>query len=463
MRNKFLALTLAFLLTFGICAIEAFANEFDVSLDKAEIPFFLSIGETFEVPVLFPTSSELYSFKLEIEFDEDLLLAQDIIKPINPKGIEGYKNIDNEKGRITYWYSYNGQVSNAQAIAALKFKVLKKGKANIKILNSSEFYKKMQDDSLNPINVSFDDADITFTVGETTLAPPVFEKKGARFTNSITVRFEERTDGAQIYYSASGYAYNLNQKYDDTNGIYITKDTIIYAVARLYDENNNKIAESDIVSAEFTRIYSNNTGQGGLGGGKFVPPPPVETLPATNTPEQTTPSFPDIEGHWSKSFFEKLTQKGVISGYEDGTLKPDNQVTRAEVVKIIVSSLGLKPSEDLSLSFDDNDDIADWAKGYIKVAVEKGIITGYEDNTFKPGQSITRQELVVIAARAFNISGGGELSFDDGWKIAPWAKDSVLAAVGLGIVSGYDDNEFKPTRPVTRGEACKIISLCMEI
>jgi len=174
-------------------------------------------------------------------------------------------------------------------------------------------------------------------------------------------------------------------------------------------------------------------------------------------------SFADDEDIVNKEAVKAMAELGIINGYEDGTLKPDNQVTRAEVVKIIVSSLGLKPSEDLSLSFDDNDDIADWAKGYIKVAVEKGIITGYEDNTFKPGQSITRQELVVIAARAFNISGGGELSFDDGWKIAPWAKDSVLAAVGLGIVSGYDDNEFKPTRPVTRGEACKIISLCMEI
>lgn len=463
MKTKFSALILTFALFLSLFNIGVSATDANLELDDSDIPFFLPVGNTFELPIKMSSVSGLYSYNLEITFNKELISAEDI-EPASTNGIEGLGLIDNDNGKITYWYSYNGYTPYSGTITTLKFKVLKQGDARIEVLSSSDFVTKIVEDDFDDIDVNYADAKVTIPVGFTTLLPPEFPSGSREFTSNMIVRFKTRTDGAKIYYTTYNKS-NVNREYNHSEGIPINRTTTIWAVAKFEDEDENVLAESDVVSATFRSRTDPGYGGGGGGGGYFPITDNNNIIipPVTDTKDESTTSYADIADHWSKPFFESLIQKGIVSGYEDGTVKPDNQITRAEVVKMIVSALGLEPSDSFGLSFDDNGDIADWVKGYAQIAVDREIITGYEDNTFRPAQNITRQELVLIASRAFNLSSGGEkLSFDDSWKIASWAADSVSAAVNLGIITGYDDNEFKPTRLVTRGEASKIISLCIE-
>lgn len=177
-------------------------------------------------------------------------------------------------------------------------------------------------------------------------------------------------------------------------------------------------------------------------------------------PETTVPSAPfDIANHWAKDSVLKLMDKKIIEGYPDGSVKPDANVTRAEMAVIVVKALGLKPEANPVLTFADKNDIPDWAAGYIKVAVDKKILVGYEDNTFRPSKNLSREEMVVIVMKAFEVaaSEGKELDFSDADQIGDWSKAYVAGAVDKGFVKGYTDNTFKPKKDVTRAEAFTVV------
>ena len=178
-----------------------------------------------------------------------------------------------------------------------------------------------------------------------------------------------------------------------------------------------------------------------------------DTLPGTVT-------FTDIEGHWAKEHVMELAKLGIVSGYTDGSIKPDNNITRAEMAVIVVKAVSLEPAKEINLNFKDKDEIPSWAAGYIQTAVDSGIITGYEDNTFKPSKNLTREEMVVLIIKAFGIEIEEDLTpptFTDVDEIGSWALNFVAKSVKLNIVSGYLDNTFKPKRNVTRAESFTVL------
>jgi hypothetical protein len=87
---------------------------------------------------------------------------------------------------------------------------------------------------------------------------------------------------------------------------------------------------------------------------------------------------------------------GYIVGYGDGTFRPNDPITRQEAAKIIGVLLGIKDSGDVKTSFADDYAIPDWSDGYVQGLVDKGILSGYGDNTFKPQNNIRRDEGVKI-------------------------------------------------------------------
>jgi len=170
-----------------------------------------------------------------------------------------------------------------------------------------------------------------------------------------------------------------------------------------------------------------------------------------------------VENHWAKETIEMLASKGIISGYPDGTFKPDSNMTRAEVSVVLAKAIGLDPAES-NLTFKDSKDIPKWSEGFIQAIVDKGIIKGYDDGEFKPNRVLTRKEMVVMAVNPFNIEGAEiELPFADSNTIPNWAKSSVCKAFSSNIVKGYADNTFKPDKEVTRAEVCTIIGKCLEL
>lgn len=165
----------------------------------------------------------------------------------------------------------------------------------------------------------------------------------------------------------------------------------------------------------------------------------------------------DLNNHWAEKTIKNLIDKNIINGYPDGTFKPNNNITRAEFVKIIVNAFKLQ--SDKKIDFKDVEN--SWAKSYIETAAGLGIVNGYNENSFGPNNNITREEMAKIIAKVLKLSEKEALKFSDKDKIAKWAVDSVEETVKAGIIKGYPDNEFKPEGKATRAEAATIIERSM--
>ncbi len=97
----------------------------------------------------------------------------------------------------------------------------------------------------------------------------------------------------------------------------------------------------------------------------------------------------------------KLVSVGIINGYEDGTYRPDNTITRAEFAKVIATFLGLGEfASGAPSGFADVDSTNHWAQKYIKLAVDKGIVLGYEDGTFRPDNPVKNSEAIKMVVCA---------------------------------------------------------------
>jgi hypothetical protein len=204
------------------------------------------------------------------------------------------------------------------------------------------------------------------------------------------------------------------------------------------------------------------------GGGKVVSTPTPTATPTPDVEEPVEPEVPgvpeinftDIDGHWAREIILKLAEMGIVSGYPDGTIRPDASITRAEMAVIVVHAAGLKPAEKINLKFDDSAQIPEWAAGFIQTAVENNIIVGYEDNTFRAARELSREEMVVLILKAFDIAvekGLEPPAFLDAEDIGSWSIDYIAKSVELSIVKGYPDNTFKPKKDVTRAEAFVVL------
>jgi hypothetical protein len=96
--------------------------------------------------------------------------------------------------------------------------------------------------------------------------------------------------------------------------------------------------------------------------------------------------------------------------------------------------------------------------------MDAGIINGFNDNTFRANNKLTRKEMAVMVMKAFayDVPSNPKLSFSDAKKIPSWAKNYVGKAVELGIIKGYNDNTFKPDKTITRAEVAAMIARCLK-
>ncbi len=166
----------------------------------------------------------------------------------------------------------------------------------------------------------------------------------------------------------------------------------------------------------------------------------------------------DIGGHWAKEYIEYGVEKGYISGYQDGTFLPDKTVTRAEFSKMINSAVKLTATGDAKGDFGD---VAskDWFFEEVKKAENAGYITGYEDGTFRPNNSVTRQEAAVILSRiVLPIDERVDVNtFGDGNNVDSWAEDAVSMIAAKGYIKGDENKNFNPKNALTRSQAAKLI------
>ena len=168
-----------------------------------------------------------------------------------------------------------------------------------------------------------------------------------------------------------------------------------------------------------------------------------------------TPTFGDVPAtHYAFNAVQFLSDAGIVSGRTSGDFDPNASITRGEFAKIICLAARLTPGTGGSASFSDTS--GHWAAGYIEAAKTAGLISGYPDGTFRPNNLITRAEiakLVVLGAGfATDTSGAG---FSD--IATNWAKDFILTAANNGVVNGYSDGTFRPNNHATRAEASVMV------
>ncbi len=201
------------------------------------------------------------------------------------------------------------------------------------------------------------------------------------------------------------------------------------------------------------------------------------------TPENDVDYFPDIKDSWARSDINMLADMGIVTGSSDGNFGPSRQITRAEIVVMLVRLFDLD-SDNMTVYSDTKDH---WAKGYISIASSLGYVKGISADKFAPDNMLTRQEMAAILTRIADLkvveqkadaAADGDVSaengdqaaegqdvtaaensgaFADAGDIASWAAESVEAVRSNGIVSGYPDGTFRPRANITRAEACHMI------
>ena len=166
----------------------------------------------------------------------------------------------------------------------------------------------------------------------------------------------------------------------------------------------------------------------------------------------------DINSHWAKNTIKDFISKGYINGYQDGSFKPNNDITRAEFVKIANRVFGF--TEKGTVTFNDVRS-SDWFYNEIAIAQKAGYINGKSSTTFAPNDKITRQEVAVILT---NIKNNKDTNYDklnkftDGYKTSEWAKSSVEGAIEAGYLNGNDKGLLNPISNITRAEAVTMLS-----
>ena len=201
--------------------------------------------------------------------------------------------------------------------------------------------------------------------------------------------------------------------------------------------------------------HSGGSGGSGGGGSWGLQNQGKGEIISTQSSAPQSSLFNDMDkGFWAYNAVETLVNKGIISGYPDKTFKPENNITREEFVTVLVKYLGT----DLNAECDFADIAKDrWSYSYIAAAYELGIINGDAEKMFKPEARITRQDMAVIVARALNLSGAEAEAFDDENTASDYAIDGIKALRAKDILNGFEDNTFRPFDNATRAEAATII------
>lgn len=171
----------------------------------------------------------------------------------------------------------------------------------------------------------------------------------------------------------------------------------------------------------------------------------------------------DITGHYFESAIRSLVSKGIMGGYEDGSYRPDNAVTRAEFATLVIRTLDLAETTSTADTGKQLTDLlpGKWYTDAVNQAIALGIVGGYPDNTFKPNNEINRQEMAAMIMRAIETqdvySEPANLTFKDTDKINPIFKDAVQRLVYLKVMSGNADNTFGPKTSTTRGQMAAVL------
>ncbi|WP_337100960.1 S-layer homology domain-containing protein [Paenibacillus sp. YIM B09110] len=173
----------------------------------------------------------------------------------------------------------------------------------------------------------------------------------------------------------------------------------------------------------------------------------------------------DVKNHWAKADVNDMYSRLIVQGVTATEFDPDSSITRAEFLAIVMRALGIQEAnyendyKDVSAS--------NWFAGAVQAATDYNLISGYDDGSFRPNARISRQEATVVLARATSIAKlKSELNaeevnrmltaFADGGEVSAWARNDVAAAISLELLKGHD-GKLDPESDLSRAEAAALV------
>lgn len=249
------------------------------------------------------------------------------------------------------------------------------------------------------------------------------------------------------------------------------KDAVYEELAKKNYDSLDKLLEEFETAAEKVYKREKNTSSGGGGGGGSSSSSKENVIGGaisggvTVSPgydgennKKSDVEFTDIDkSHWSFVAVSELCSEGIIKGYEDGTFRPSNNITRAEFTKLVLFFASSVESKE-NVTFNDVNE-NDWYYSAVTMAASKGIVSGTGEG-FSPNAFIKREDAALIVYRILNLTGNklyGYRPFADREEVSEYARDAVFTLAGSYILNGTDDNKFMPKNNITRAEAAKLI------
>jgi alpha-tubulin suppressor-like RCC1 family protein len=178
-------------------------------------------------------------------------------------------------------------------------------------------------------------------------------------------------------------------------------------------------------------------------------------------------SFVDVNGHWAQEDIILMANKLLVEGRGQDQFVPDDRISRAEWAAMLVRALGLDDEQSGATPFRDVAPGA-WYAGAVWAAHEAKLIDGFEDGTFRPAEPVTREQVAVMIARAMEYAGSAPVAdgmpkpFEDAADIAPWAASAVDRLTGASIIRGLSETTFGPREYATRSQGAVLLKRMLQ-
>lgn len=251
-------------------------------------------------------------------------------------------------------------------------------------------------------------------------------------------------------------AYEIDGKVIDNDDILDNEEIVVY----------RKVKEQGEFGTVFKLVFKITVGQAI----ESTKEKPVEEKPVENIVEETVDeiTFSDITGEYDFAItaIQELKKKDIIDGIGNGKFAPEMEFTRAQFCKIMVLALEFELG-DYSGEFTDVK-ANNWYAPYVEAAIKSGLFIGYTDNSFRPDQAITRQEMAAVVGRGAVLAELVEQArmekfviaksnFKDKDLVPSWAENEVAWLEAQGVFSEIAKENFEPTKVVNRAEAAFIV------
>ncbi len=165
----------------------------------------------------------------------------------------------------------------------------------------------------------------------------------------------------------------------------------------------------------------------------------------------------DVDGHWAESQIEAWVEQGFVKGYEDGSFKPDEGISRAQFFALINRAFGLINKTDVSYS---DVNASAWYVADVQKAVEAGYASGVSESIMKPNEVVSREQAASMIARLLEVEANADAiaQFKDADSIASWSKGAVGALAAKGYMNGHTNGNFGPSDKLSRAQAVTLLN-----